>query len=753
MIRVYFEKNPDKLMEFINSLPPADNSNKNELIKKHKEFAGWNIKDKMLEAAQKYTKSKILVEFACGRANDFNRWPKHQFNKVIGIDYDIEQIVEGRNRIRDPKWYKKHSNLDVNLFVGSVTNINVVNEALKQLKEVPLIVCNFAINHMNLEDLFYVLSQKISRGGLFIGTATDGNVINNLFDLFKNDNNDVNLRLSKLHKISDMEYTFFMNSDYFKDDDKEIPIKEKIVTPENLEIIANKYGFIKYQLLQKEVPEIFGFMDVPVEPAYKDRPVDLAFYFFGFSFVKIVEGTPAKGLIIIPYRDRKKHLLSLVKHLEGSSIDIVVVEQSPGYKFNRGLLINIVCSYLQKNLNEYTYYIIHDVDLLPDKKLLGYYHKFPTVPIHLGSRGQRYSTDKNFLGGVLSISKYDFERINGFPNNFWGWGSEDEVLRDRIKFASGVPFNSSKKEYIEIPKEGSVQDLEGYSIEQKLESLKGLKLDNKDELKKIEKENLQKEIFINGLSDLPNIPFELIKRKIANTEVVWFKAQCDGPDESMIPVDEIVEESSKESIEKSSKESAKESIQSTKDQPIPGLTIIENYISPEEERALYEEINKLQWNNIPGNKLNRRTQQYITAYDYKSRGSSRFPAPDVPQEAIHLRELFERIKNEFFNGKYPEQIIINEYEVGQGISRHTDKDIFGTPIITVSLGSSVNFDFLKESQKKSFYLKPGTLVSMDGESREKWEHEITPTKTDWVNGKRIKRGPLPRISVTCRIYA
>lgn len=37
-----------------------------------------------------------------------------------------------------------------------------------------------------------------------------------------------------------------------------------------------------------------------------------------------------------------------------------------------------------------------------------------------------------YFGGVVSFNREDFEKINGFPNTFWGWGGEDDEMYSRI---------------------------------------------------------------------------------------------------------------------------------------------------------------------------------------------------------------------------------------------------------------------------------------------------------------------------------
>jgi len=37
------------------------------------------------------------------------------------------------------------------------------------------------------------------------------------------------------------------------------------------------------------------------------------------------------------------------------------------------------------------------------------------------------------MGGVVAFSKHQFEKVNGFSNQFWGWGGEDDDLALRVR--------------------------------------------------------------------------------------------------------------------------------------------------------------------------------------------------------------------------------------------------------------------------------------------------------------------------------
>lgn len=141
----------------------------------------------------------------------------------------------------------------------------------------------------------------------------------------------------------------------------------------------------------------------------------------------------ASFTIIVPFREqleqkRGEQLNKFLKHFEKLEYPVLVVEQEEGKKFNRGMLLNIGA-----DLANSEYVVFHDVDLIPKKAVLPYYEVFPDSPIHIGKTWREKYNNEGFLGGVISISQADFKSINGFPNNFWGWGGEDDAMRVRMK--------------------------------------------------------------------------------------------------------------------------------------------------------------------------------------------------------------------------------------------------------------------------------------------------------------------------------
>lgn len=138
-----------------------------------------------------------------------------------------------------------------------------------------------------------------------------------------------------------------------------------------------------------------------------------------------------KLTIIVPYRDRESHLSQFVPHIETSEFlkdvdyEILIVEQTDK-PFNRGKLLNV--GVIERPNSDY--YCFHDVDMLPE--ICDY--SFPNFPTHLAAEAQQFGYKlpyDGYFGGVTLFDKSSFEKINGFSNNYWGWGAEDDDIRFR----------------------------------------------------------------------------------------------------------------------------------------------------------------------------------------------------------------------------------------------------------------------------------------------------------------------------------
>lgn len=178
---------------------------------------------------------------------------------------------------------------------------------------------------------------------------------------------------------------------------------------------------------------------------------------------------------------------------------------------------------------------------------------------------------------------------------------------------------------------------------------------------------------------------------------------------------------------------------------IEGLDIIDDFISRQEESELIEAIDKEAWMSD----LNRKVQHYGFRYDYRSRRideSQRIG--DLPPWIEPIKERF--IQNEITNLNL-DQLIVNNYEVGQGIAMHVDcEPCFDNQILSLSLGSDIVMDLknVSNGQISSILLKRRSLLLLSGDARYNYEHGIAKRKNDNFNNE--KRSRKRRISLTFR---
>lgn len=150
--------------------------------------------------------------------------------------------------------------------------------------------------------------------------------------------------------------------------------------------------------------------------------------------------------VIVPYRDRKSHLDEFIKHIKeylndkGIIYEIFIIEQDTAKLFNRGMLLNIGFKYAKKLSCDYV--VFHDVDMLP----IDVDYSYSEHPIHLATKlidedsGNEKLIFDEYFGGVTMFPTEMFEKIDGYSNEYWGWGYEDDDLLLRCK-KNEIPLN------------------------------------------------------------------------------------------------------------------------------------------------------------------------------------------------------------------------------------------------------------------------------------------------------------------------
>lgn len=148
-----------------------------------------------------------------------------------------------------------------------------------------------------------------------------------------------------------------------------------------------------------------------------------------------------KTAIIIPHRNREKHLKYLLYNLhpflqrQQLNYGIYIIHQAGNFTFNRAKLMNVGFKEAMKD-EAWDCLFFHDVDLIPEDDRNLYtcdgFPKHASVAIDKFNYILPYSL---CFGGVSALTPEQYEKVNGFSNIYWGWGGEDDDLAARIQIS------------------------------------------------------------------------------------------------------------------------------------------------------------------------------------------------------------------------------------------------------------------------------------------------------------------------------
>lgn len=150
----------------------------------------------------------------------------------------------------------------------------------------------------------------------------------------------------------------------------------------------------------------------------------------------------SRTAVIVPHRNREGHLGHLLYHLhpflqrQQLHYGIYVVHQAGNSTFNRAKLLNVGVKEALKD-EDWDCLFLHDVDLIPENDH-NLYTCDPWNPKHVSVAMNKFSYSlpyPQYFGGVSALTPDQYMKINGFPNEYWGWGGEDDDIATRVRLA------------------------------------------------------------------------------------------------------------------------------------------------------------------------------------------------------------------------------------------------------------------------------------------------------------------------------
>lgn len=173
----------------------------------------------------------------------------------------------------------------------------------------------------------------------------------------------------------------------------------------------------------------------------------------------------------------------------------------------------------------------------------------------------------------------------------------------------------------------------------------------------------------------------------------------------------------------------------------PGLILLTEFVTEDEEKSLLDIINMPQESKLEANSLKHRQVMHF-GYEFVYGINNVYPDRPLDQKIPaecncfwpRLKQLCDRDMEIAWSG--PDQLTVNVYQPGQGIPPHVDThSAFCDPILSLSLESDIVMDFRKKNDRFSLVLPRRSLLIISAESRYDWSHGIAPRLTDVVPTK------------------
>ncbi len=241
-------------------------------------------------------------------------------------------------------------------------------------------------------------------------------------------------------------------------------------------------------------------------------------------FIPAIVDTPIydkKLAMIVTYRNREQHLQKFPDYLkgfllkEGIANEILIVEQYDNKPFNRGKLFNIGAMQM---FDKCDYFCFHDIDMLPNVASYAYVDH----PVLLANSASQFDGEdatqptvwcrhSSYFGGVILFPKTDFMKINGFSNNYWHWGFEDDDLLMRCLFCGLTPIAYITGRYISLPHKKTVTQTPDGIYHQDNETI--VKLNEYYQRNKKRYKKMRRGMLDNSQDGINNLNYKFVKKE------------------------------------------------------------------------------------------------------------------------------------------------------------------------------------------------------------------------------------------------
>lgn len=282
-----------------------------------------NVKRQMYD---KYTKNiSKLLDLACGKGGDLDKWVSNNIKSVIGYDINERSITEAQRRVRE---YKAPYNTQVEVYVKDLSR-NVISGE----QDCDVVSSMFAFHYFfESEDTFNTIMRtmdnNLKMNGYFMGTMFDGELISNLVkdsDNFKLvDDDKTRFRIKRYTPLSS---NLFGNklSVYLNETVLDEPMDEYVVYFNKFvsEMRSRGYELVESKLFEEYYEPRYALNDVEKRVSFLNRS-----FVFRRTGVKLVLPATCKEeseyLIECQWVDKRSKLIEKYK----KALDIKAREAS-----------------------------------------------------------------------------------------------------------------------------------------------------------------------------------------------------------------------------------------------------------------------------------------------------------------------------------------------------------------------------------------------------------------------------------------